>query len=77
MKIFKINALNSPNDTNLMEKKTYSRPTISETKLDSEINLVLMSPSTYGNGQFMGVDESNQTDGSGISQFMNPLKWFR
>jgi hypothetical protein len=61
-----------------MEKKIYSRPTISETKLDSEINLVLMSsPTTYGNGQFMGVEESNQTDGSGISQFMNPLKWFR
>ena len=63
---------------NNMEKKIYSRPTISETKLDSEINLVLMSsPTTYGNGQFMGVEESNQTDGSGISQFMNPLKWFR
>jgi hypothetical protein len=61
-----------------MEKKIYSRPIISETKLDSEINLVLMSPGspppTTGG---MSLDGTNETDGSGISQFMNPLKWFR
>ena len=77
MKIISLNTFNLQHKMNNMEKKIYSRPTISETKLDSEINLVLMSPTTYGNGQFMGVEESNQTDGSGISQFMNPLKWFR
>ena len=58
-----------------MEKRTYTRPTISETKLDVDINLVLMSPPA----QFLGmtVDESNETDGDQISQFINPLKWFR
>ena len=59
---------------NNMEKKIYSRPTISETKLDTQINVFLNS--VYGPG-FMSQEETNQTDGSGISQFMNPLKWFR
>ena len=67
-----------------MEKKIYSRPTISETRLDSEINLVLMScvqgdpgcSPTFPNFG-MGLDGTNETDGNGISQFMNPLKWFR
>ena len=64
-----------------MEKKIYSRPTISETKLDNEINLVLMSGTPPSGGGMpapgMGLDNTNETDGSGISQFMNPLKWFR
>lgn len=64
---------------NNMEKKLYSRPTISETRLDSEINLVLMSPG--GNVQNepsgMTLDQSNETNGDIVSQFMNPLKWFR
>jgi hypothetical protein len=64
-----------------MEKKIYSRPTISEIKLDSEINLVLMSISgsvnTGSTNVGMGLDESNETNGDQISQFMNPLKWFR
>lgn len=61
---------------NNMEKKIYSRPTISQTRLDSEINLVLMSgPTPPFTG--MTLDGTNETDGSEISQFMNPLKWFR
>ena len=66
---------------NNMEKKIYSRPTISETRLDSEINLVLMSiggsVNTGSTNVGMGLDESNETNGDQISQFMNPLKWFR
>jgi len=57
-----------------MEKKIYSLPTISIIKLDSEINVLLISP-TGDPG--MTLDQSNETDGTGISQFMNPLKWFR
>jgi hypothetical protein len=57
-----------------MEKKIYLAPKISETKLDSEINLVLMSDAP--NDPMMMI-ESNQTDGTDISQFMNPLKWFK
>jgi hypothetical protein len=65
-----------------MEKKIYSRPSVSETKLDSEIILMQISGqggvSTSNTGGLgMGMDETNQTDGTGISQFMNPLKWFR
>ena len=67
-----------------MEKKIYSRPTILETRLDSEINLVMASCQagdpgcgTNGTSFQMGLDGTNETDGSGISQFMNPLKWFR
>ena len=59
---------------NNMEKKIYSRPTISETILDSEINVLLVSPPADPQ---MNLDQSNETDGTGISQFMNPLKWFR
>jgi hypothetical protein len=66
---------------NNMEKKIYSRPIISETKLDSDINVLLCSqPPCGGTGGTpfqMGIDGTNETDGSGISQFMNPLKWFR
>ena len=71
-----MNTLNSLHEMNNMEKKIYSRPIISETKLDSEINLVLMSPGTPPPGGLM-LDNTNETDGTGISQFMNPLKWFR
>jgi len=60
---------------NNMEKKIYSRPTISETKLDSDINVFLQSPAPDDPGMMM--NESNQTDGTDISQFMNPLKWFK
>ena len=76
--MFSLNTLNSQNEMNNMEKKIYSRPTISQTRLDSEINLVLMSgPMCEPGVNCMGLDQSNETDGSGISQFMNPLKWFR
>jgi hypothetical protein len=61
---------------NIMEKKIYTCPSITETRLDSEINLVLMSPGTPPPGG-MTLDGTNETDGSGIFQFMNPLKWFR
>jgi hypothetical protein len=63
-----------------MEKKIYTCPSITQTRLDSEINLVLMScaPGNTNCGQgLMGLDGTNETDGTGISQFMNPLKWFR
>ena len=76
MKIIGLITLNLTHEMNNMEKKIYSRPTISKTKLDSEINLVMTSTIT-GPDIFMGTDETNETDGSGISQFMNPLKWFR
>ena len=78
MKMFSMNTLNSQIEMNIMEKKIYTCPSITETRLDSEINLVLMSPvnppPTTGG---MTLDGTNETDGSGISQFMNPLKWFR
>ena len=77
--MFDKNTLNSLNEMNIMDKKAYHRPTISETKLDSEINLVLMS--IGGNVQNepsgMTLDQSNETNGDIISQFMNPLKWFK
>jgi hypothetical protein len=64
-----------------MEKKIYSRPTISEIKLDSEINLVMQSiggsVDAGSTNVGMGLDESNETNGDIVSQFMNPLKWFR
>ena len=75
--MFSMNTLNLQNEMNNMEKKIYLRPTISDTRLDSEINLVLMSNPSTNTPFGMGMDESNQTDGTGISQFMNPLKWFR
>ena len=66
---------------NNMEKKVYSRPTISETKLDSEMNIFLQSiggsVTTDQTNVGMGLDQSNETNGDVISQFMNPLKWFR
>lgn len=63
---------------NNMEKKLYSRPTISETRLDSDINLVLMSIDGFVDGEpSMILDQSNETNGDIVSQFMNPLKWFR
>jgi len=75
--MFSLNTLNSHNEMNNMEKKIYSRPAIYQTRLDSEINLVLMSPPSNGPTGSMGMDGTNETDGTGISQFMNPLKWFR
>lgn len=64
-----------------MEKRKYSRPTISETKLDSEMNIFLQSiggsVNTSQTNVGMSLDESNETNGDVISQFMNPLKWFR
>jgi hypothetical protein len=72
-----MNRLSLQNEMNKMEKKIYSAPTISETRLDSEINLVLMSDPSTNTVFGMGMDETNETDGTGISQFMNPLKWFR
>ena len=77
--MFSLNTLNSQNEMNIMEKKIYSRPIISETRLDSEINLVMTSAigGTNPPNIFMGIDESNETNGDQISQFMNPLKWFR
>jgi hypothetical protein len=68
--------LNLQIEMRTMEKKNYSRPRISMTSLDSDINLVLMSPPVGPSGG-MALDGTNETDGSGISQFMNPLKWFR
>ena len=62
---------------NTMDKKSYHRPTISETKLDAEINLVLMSLGNIQTEPSMTLDQSNETNGDIISQFMNPLKWFK
>ena len=70
------NTLSLQNKMITMEKKSYTRPTVSETKLDSDINLVLMSGPPASN-LGMSLDQSNETDGNQISQFINPLKWFR
>ena len=75
--MFSLNTLNSQNEMNNMEKKIYSRPTISETRLDSEINVLMVSNPANPPASGMMMDGTNETDGSGISQFMNPLKWFR
>ena len=71
--MFSLNTLNSQNEMNNMEKKIYSRPTISLTRLDSDINVLLVSDPIVESQML----ETNQTDGTDISQFMNPLKWFR
>lgn len=75
--MFDKNTLNSLNEMNTMDKKSYHRPTISETKLDAEINLVLMSLGNIQTEPSMTLDQSNETNGDIISQFMNPLKWFK
>jgi hypothetical protein len=79
--MFSLNTLNSPNEMNNMKKKIYSCPKIFLTNLDSEINILLCSvPANctgLGDESGMGLDGTNETDGLGISQFMNPLKWFR
>ena len=75
--MFDKNTLNSLNEMNTMDKKAYHRPTISETKLDAEINLVLMSLGNIQTEPSMTLDQSNETNGDIISQFMNPLKWFK
>ena len=74
--MFDKNILNSLNEMNTMDKKAYHRPTISETKLDAEINILLFSEDGIPTGG-MTLDQTNETDGTGISQFMNPLKWFK
>lgn len=61
----------------IMEKKTYIRPSIAETKLDAEINVLMDSTPPVNFDTGMSLDQSNETNGDMISQFMNPLKWFR
>ena len=73
--MFTLNTLNSRNQMNNMEKKVYNSPLVTEIKLDSMINVLLVSVQPPVSG--MTLEETNETDGSGISQFMNPLKWFR
>ncbi len=72
--MFSFNTLNSQNEMNNMEKKIYSRPTISETKLDSEINLVLMSGGATESGAPCEDEFGNIVPCPG---FINPFKWFR
>ena len=57
-----------------MKKRLYKKPQCIQTKLDSEINLVLMSNPPEDPQMFMG---NSTTDGGTDFQFMNPLKWFR
>jgi hypothetical protein len=57
-------------------KKKYCNPTITKIKLDTEMNLVLMS-TPYGDPELQMMMESEETDGGIYSQFMNPLKWFK
>ena len=57
-----------------MQKRLYTPPRITQTKLDNEINLVLMSNPPEDPQMFMG---NSTTDGGTDFQFMNPLKWFR
>ena len=59
-------------------KKNYSEPTVTKINLDTEINLVLMSPlSTPQGDPEMMMNNSEQTDGGMFSQFINPMKWFK
>jgi hypothetical protein len=55
---------------NNMEKKIYSHPTIVETRLDCEINLVLMSTPTEGTC----FDEATQ---SYYTCLINPTKFLK
>ena len=73
--MFSLNTLNSQNEMNNMEKKIYSRPTISETKLDSEINLVLMSGGGATEGGAPCEDEFGNT--VPCPGFINPFKWLK
>jgi hypothetical protein len=55
-----------------MEKKIYNKPEVNQTKLDSSINILLVSclPEDFPcNGQ-----EVPNPDGE---IFMNPFKWFK
>jgi hypothetical protein len=70
MKMFSLNTLNLQNEMNNMEKKKYIQPSVAATKLDSDINLVLMSPT----GENTCWDEASQ---SYITCFINPLKRFK
>jgi hypothetical protein len=65
-----MNTLNSQNEMNNMEKKIYSHPTIVETRLDCEINLVLMSTPTEGTC----FDEATQ---SYYTCLINPTKFLK
>lgn len=67
MKMFTLNTINSQNEINNMEKKLYSRPTISETKLDNEINVLLCSVQPCDPVDVISEEPS----------FMNPFKWFK
>lgn len=58
-------------------KKKYCNPTITKVNLDTEMNLVLMSVTPYGDPELQMMMESEETDGGMYSQFMNPLKWFK
>ena len=52
----------------LMEKKKYNKPEITNTRLDSSINLVLMSPEPdVGDPDVEGYP----------GDFINPLNWFK
>ncbi len=59
-----------------MEKKRYNKPEVTNTKLDSSINLVLMSPDGVAPNNGPGVD--NNPDGTPVTApFINPFKWFK
>ena len=55
----------------IMEKKKYNKPRVNTTKLDSVINLVMMSC----------IDENDPdcepTVPAYPTEFLNPLKWFK
>lgn len=78
MKMFSLNTLNSQNEMNNMEKKIYSRPTISETRLDSEINLVLMSPGSESGACYDNSVPPVQINcTTGLPLFLDPFKWLK
>jgi hypothetical protein len=60
--------------------KKYCAPKITCQRIDTEINLVLMSeitPPPDPEMMLMMEEMDQETNGGIYSQFMNPMKWFK
>jgi hypothetical protein len=60
--------------------KKYYAPKITCQRIDTEINLVLMSeitPPPDPEMMLMMEEMDQETNGGVFSQFMNPMKWFK
>lgn len=58
----------------LIERRRYNRPKVESTKLDSSINLVLMSAGQDVGPPPDGIIIPNEEP---VNSFINPFKWFK